>query len=151
MYFITLFKLLKALGLFLREIWLRDRTFRQFVRQNLPLIVTTVGFISMTILFIHVFSIVKEQEYMLGRYERQQARLQKELDTQIPLLTERADLYQERYQALKDSLELVPPPPQVAAVQPAPSRPRPRPPVEKPITTRAPSDEIVQRWKRLSQ
>lgn len=150
MYFMTLAKLLKALGLFVKELWLRDRTFRQFVRQNLALIVTSVGFVIMTLLFVHVFRIVKEQEVMLGRYERVQARLQKDLDTQIPLLTERAELYQERYEALKKSLETTQPTPPSQAPKP-PSRPRPKQPVEKPLPVRPPSTDLAERWKRLSE
>ncbi len=150
MYFMTLAKLLKALGLFVKELWLRDRTFRQFVRQNLALIVTSVGFVIMTLLFVHVFRIVKEQEVMLGRYERVQARLQKDLDTQIPLLTERAELYQERYEALKKSLETTQPTPPSQAPKP-PSRPRPKQPIEKPLPARPPSTDLAERWRRLSE
>jgi hypothetical protein len=148
----ALAKLLKALALFVKELWLRDRTFRQFVRQNLSLIVTSAGFIIMTLLFVHVFRLAKEQEVMLGRYERQQIRLQKELDTKIPLLTERADLYQERYEALRDSLDTKPadPPPKPEPTK-APQRPRPKQPVEKPVTVRPPSPELAERWKRLSE
>ncbi len=150
MYFMTLAKLLKALGLFVKELWLRDRTFRQFVRQNLALIVTSVGFVIMTLLFVHVFRLAKEQEVTIGRYERVQLRLQKDLDTQIPLLTERAELYRERHEALKETLDNKPSTPSPQATKPPP-RPRPKQPIEKPISTRPPSTDLAERWKRLSE
>lgn len=150
MYFMTLAKLLKALGLFVKELWLRDRTFRQFVRQNLALIVTSVGFVIMTLLFVHVFRIVKEQEVMLGRYERAQLRLQKDLDTQIPLLTERAELYRERYEALKETLDTKPSAPTTQVPKPPP-QPRPKQPIEKPLPARPPSTDLAERWRRLSE
>jgi len=150
MYFMALAKLVRALALFIKELWLRDRTFRQFVRQNLALIVTSVGFVIMTLLFVHVFRLAKEQEVMLGRHERQHARLQKELDTQIPLLTERAELYQARYLELKAHLETLQPSTPKPEPKP-PTHPRPKHPVEKPVPVRPPSTELAERWRRLSE
>ena len=59
---IMFFKVLKALLKFILEIWLRDRTFRQFVRGNLSLIVTTLGFIIMSFMFTRVYFIALAHE-----------------------------------------------------------------------------------------
>jgi hypothetical protein len=144
---ITLFKVLKALFRFIREIWLRDRTFRQFVRENLSLIVTTVGFVIMTLMFIHVYFIVTDQEDVIAEHERAQAAMKKEIEEQIPFLTERMNWYRDRYYELKSK-----PPAQPATTgPPVPQKPQPKPPEEKPAVIRPPNNDLTERWKRLSQ
>lgn len=151
--FTTLFKVLKALALFLREIWLRDRTFRQFVNENMPLIFAYTGFLSMTLLFGNLYLIVKDQEILIEEHVRIQTNLQRELDVNVPYLTEQVAWYKERYYELKSSR----PSTQVADKEPQagprqPRKPRPKqPPEEKQIVTRPPSNELVERWKRLSE
>jgi len=156
MQFILLAKALKALGLFIREIWLRDRTFRQFVRDNLSLIVTSFGFIAMTVMFTHVYVIVKDQEVLLARAEREQTRLQTKIDGHDIALEEareRTDWYKARYLEYKDKVDN-PPVMAVAEIAPAVPKPRPRPkqPVNNPqAVIRTPGPDIVERWKKLSQ
>lgn len=150
--FITLFKVLKALGLFLREMWLRDRTFRQFVRENLPLIITSFGFVVMTMLFVHVVIIVKDQEIVIAEAQRAQTEMKKELDEKIPYLTERMQWYQERYFELKsDSSSIAIKSESPRSTVRTPRTPRPKQPVEQQVATRPPSTDLVERWKRLSQ
>ncbi|MCY1333825.1 hypothetical protein D9M68_17520 [compost metagenome] len=150
--FTTLFKVLKALALFLREMWLRDRTFRQFVNENTPLIFAYSGFLCMTILFGHLYIIVREQEAIIEEHVRVQASLQLDLDSKLPLLTEQVAWYKERYYELKSN-----PVPEVARVKTPgpisrPSRqPRPKPVEDKPAATRPPSSDIAERWRRLSE
>lgn len=144
---ITLFKVLKALFRFIREIWLRDRTFRQFVRDNLSLIVTTVGFVIMTLMFIHVYFIVLDQEDVIAEYERTQTAMKKEIDEQIPFLTERMNWYRDRYYELKSK----PPAKPTTTGPPVPKSPQPKQPEEKPTVIRPPNNDLVERWKKLSQ
>lgn len=144
---ITLFKVLKALFRFVREIWLRDRTFRQFVRENLSLIVATLGFVIMTLMFSHVYFIVLEQEDVITEYERNQAAMKKEIDEQIPYLKERMEWYRDRYYELKTK----PANPMTTTGPPAPPKPNPKQPEEKPVVIRPPNNDLVERWKKLSQ
>ncbi|MNP17130.1 hypothetical protein D3C76_1095540 [compost metagenome] len=139
--------MLKALFRFIREIWLRDRTFRQFVRDNLSLIVTTVGFVIMTLMFIHVYFIVLDQEDVIAEYERTQSAMKKEIDEQIPFLTERMNWYRDRYYELKSK----PPAQPTTTGPPVPKTPPPKQPEEKPTVIRPPNNDLVERWKKLSQ
>jgi len=148
MYFIALAKLLKALGLFIREMWLRDRTFRQFVHENLSLIVLSFGFTIMTFLFTHVWVTAKEQEEQIADQERLYARLQDDYDTQVPFLTERMDWYKDRYFELKVQTKTTQP--SWPATRRAPRR-EPTQPPDKPIVHRPPSNDLAERWKKLSQ
>lgn len=144
---ITLFKVLKALFRFVREIWLRDRTFRQFVRDNLSLIVTTLGFVIMTLMFIHVYLIVLDQEDVIAEHERTQTAMKKEIDEQIPYLRERMEWYRDRYYELKSKTPQQP----TTTGPPEPRKPQPKSPEEKPVIIRPPNNDLVERWKRLSQ
>lgn len=144
---ITLFKVLKALFRFLREIWLRDRTFRQFVRDNLSLIVTTIGFVIMTIMFIHVYFIVTDQEDVIAEHERTQVALRKEIEDQVPFLTDRMNWYRDRYYELKTK---TPDKPETTG-PPVPTKPSPKQPEDKPAANRPPNNDLKERWKRLSQ
>jgi hypothetical protein len=150
--FTTLFKVLKALALFLREMWLRDRTFRQFVNENIPLIIAYTGFLSMTLLFGNLYMIVRDQELRIEEHVRIQASLQLELDNKLPLLTEQVAWYKERYYELKSN----PVPAITKEVSPGPSsrptrQPNPKAPGDKPAATRPPSNELAERWRRLSE
>lgn len=142
---ITLFKVLKALFRLIREIWLRDRTFRQFVRENLSLIVTTLGFVIMTCMFIHVYFIVLEQEDVITEHESARAAMKKEIDEQIPFLTERMNWYRDRYYELKSK------PPKSPDTTGPPSPKPTKQPEDKPVIIRPPNNDLVERWKKLSQ
>lgn len=145
---ITLFKVIKALFRFIREMWLRDRTFRQFVRENLSLIVATSGFVIMTFMFIHVYFIVVEQEDVIAEHVRVQTAMKKEIDEQIPFLTERMNWYRDRYYELRTK----PPAPPTTTGPPPPGRqPKPKQPEDKPAIVRPPNNDLVERWKKLSQ
>ena len=159
---LTLFKVLKALFRFIREIWLRDRTFRQFVRENLSLIVTSLGFMIMTLMFTHVYFIVKDQEDIIAAHESREAVMQKDID-HMDEIKDRRDFYREHYYEMKarcpvpkepqplkqpDITEETPP---VEPKERAPSKPRPKQPAETPAVTRPPSSDLVERWKKLSQ
>lgn len=150
---ITLFKAIKALFRFIREMWLRDRTFRQFVRSHLSLIVMTIGFVSMTLMFTHVYFIVIEQEDIISDGQDKIASLQKQVDDEIPFLKERLEWYREHRNTSKDSL----PPTREHHVpivpDPGPSTPVPAPlkPEPKMSTSRPPNNDLVERWKKLSQ
>ncbi|MNO14034.1 hypothetical protein D3C76_36740 [compost metagenome] len=143
----TLFKVLKAALLFVREIWLRDRTFRQFVRENLSLIVSSLGFVIMTMMFMHVYFIVKDQEAIITKHENDHAALKSEYEPKVSFLTERMEWYRERYYELKAPKSNSP----SAHKEPTPPQPRPKQPAEKPIANRPPPNDLVERWKRLSQ
>jgi hypothetical protein len=143
---ITLFKVLKALFRFVREIWLRDRTFRQFVRDNLSLIVTTLGFVIMTLMFIHVYLIVLDQEDVIAEHERAETAMKKEIDEQIPYLKERMEWYRDRYYELKSK----PPKTPTTTGPPEPTKPQ-KTPEDKPVIIRPPNNDLVERWKKLSQ
>jgi len=157
---LTLFKVLKALFRFIREIWLRDRTFRQFVRENLSLIVTSLGFMIMTFMFTHVYFIVKDQEDVIAAHESREAVMQKDID-HMDEIKERRDFYREHYYEMKARCPVPkqPSPQPTAAVETppvvpkerAPSKPRPKQPAETPAVTRPPSNDLVERWKKLSQ
>lgn len=147
---LAILKVLKALFRFVKEIWLRDRTFRQFVRENLSLIVTSVGFMVMTLMFLHVYFVVKEQEDQLLAAEQNQNALKREIEEQVPFLKERMAWYQERYYELKTQQcqpVVIRSEPKGA---PTPSSPPPKS-TEKSIAARPPSSDLVERWKKLSQ
>lgn len=103
--FVTLFKLLKALALFLREMWLRDRTFRQFVHENLPLIIVSIGFSIMTGMFAYLYTVARDQEETIELHVRRQTELQQEIDETIPYLTDQLAWYKERYYEIKSRSE----------------------------------------------
>lgn len=147
----TLFKLAKALFIFVREMWLRDRTFRQFVHQNLPLIVMSMGFVIMSVFFVHVYMIVKDQEAQISQYQFENSRLQQMYDTEVPVLREQVARYKTRY--LEAIAEASHKPPATPKSKRTPGRPETPPPpsTEKPILTRGPSSDMVERWKRLRQ
>ncbi|QTH80275.1 hypothetical protein PA10_00075 [Pseudomonas phage pPa_SNUABM_DT01] len=151
MQLLALFKVIKAALLFVREIWLRDRTFRQFVRENLSLIVTSFGFVIMTMFFLHVVGIVKDQEAQLVENEHSMAALKKQIESEIPFLKEKLEWYRDRYYELKAPKQPAKGNSPTAHKEPTPP-PTPRPkPVEKPTINRPPSNDIQERWKRLSQ
>lgn len=154
--FVTLLKVLKALFLFLREMWLRDRTFRQFVHENLPLIVAYVGFSIMTGMFGYLYTVVRDQEVTIERYERRQTDLQRELDEKIPYLNDQLDWYKGRYYDLKSNS-----PPETAKADP-PRATSARgtaqkqksinpPPGNNPVASNPTPGVLKERWKRLSE
>lgn len=150
MNFLALAKLGKALFLFVREMWLRDRTFRQFVHENLALIVSTSGFLVMTVLFTHVYFIVLDQEKKIYDHEERYARLREEYDYEIPFLTEKMEWYRDRYLELKA-------PPVKSTRSPGPSRRSPQGTAKKTEPTpksTAPvisDDDVFERWNRLGE
>lgn len=150
MNFLALAKLGKALFLFVREMWLRDRTFRQFVHENLALVVSTSGFLMMTVLFTHVYFIVLDQEKEINEHEKKYTRLREEYDYEIPFLTEKMEWYRDRYLELKA-------PPVESARSHGPSRrssqgsakeTEPTPKSTAPVIS---DDDVVERWNRLGE
>lgn len=149
---LALAKLSKAIFLFIREMWLRDRTFRQFVHENLALIVSSLGFLVMAYLFTHVYFIVIDQEKIISEYEQKYVRLKEKYDNDVPFLKEQLEWYRDRYFELKapavnsdeqPSANKVMGP---RRVQPKPSAPRPQP------LSRKDADSALQdRWMRLSE
>jgi len=139
---LSLLKLLHALFLFFREMWLRDRTFRQFVRQNLSFILVSVGFAVMTLLFVNTYIIIKDQESQAALREQRITHLISQNDQLTEAnqqLTDSRDKWQGKYLDLKDSKGIgsTPPPPKTPQ-DPVPS-------------TRPPTSTLVDRWKRLNQ
>jgi len=151
----TLFKLAKALFLFIREMWLRDRTFRQFIHENLSLIVMSMGFVIMSVFFVHVYMIVKDQEAQISQYQFENSRLRLAYDTEVPLLREQVTLYKSRYlEAVAAASHAADPkpPPKPKHTPGKPINPPPTPTTtDRPVTTRGPSTDLVERWKRLRQ
>jgi len=150
MNFLALAKLGKALLLFVREMWLRDRTFRQFVHENLALIVSTGGFLIMTVLFTHVYFIVLDQEKEMNDHEERYARLREEYDDEISFLIEKMEWYRDHYFELKA-------PPVETARNHGPSRrssqgpakeTEPTPKSTAPVIS---DDDVVERWNRLGE
>lgn len=150
MNFLALAKLGKALFLFVKEMWLRDRTFRQFVHENLALAVSTGGFFVMTVLFTHVYFIVLDQEKEIHEHEKKYSRLREEYDYEIPFLTEKMEWYRDRYLELKA-------PPVESARGHGPSRrssqgpkkeTEPTPKSTAPVIS---DDDVVERWNRLGE
>lgn len=141
---IMFFKVLKALLKFILEIWLRDRTFRQFVRGNLSLIVTTLGFIIMSFMFTRVYFIAVSHENTIKEANHKHALLSKELETSLPTLQERLEWYQERYLECKATPEDKKRPPDIPTSTP-------RPPPENPKVSRPKSSDLTDRWKKLSK
>lgn len=137
---LSLLKLFHALFLFFREMWLRDRTFRQFVRQNLSFILVSVGFAVMTVLFVNTYIIIKDQESQAALREQRITHLISQNDQLADTnkqLTESRDTWQGKYLDLKDSIGNKPAPPK------SPQDPVP--------PTRPPTSTLVDRWKRLNQ
>lgn len=162
--FVTLFKLLKALALFLREMWLRDRTFRQFVHENLPLIIVSIGFSIMTGMFAYLYTVARDQEEIIELHARRQTELQQEIDETVPYLTDQLAWYKERYYELKSrsKVQVV----EQKEIEDDPSSPGPntRPRVaqralSKPgMSTKSytqkqnpAASSLEERWKRLSE
>lgn len=141
----TIFKLAKALFLFFREIWLRDRTFRQFVHENLPLIVMSIGFMVMATFFVYVSLIVMDQDAQLKQRQFEMTQIQRQHAVEMATRDDQVDWYKNRI------IEL-----QARPVAPAPAGRKPpdlprTPTTDKPTALRGPSPEMVERWKRLSQ
>lgn len=154
MQLLGLLRFFHALFLFLREMWLRDRTFRQYVRENLSLILVSVGFAVMTVLFINVYIIVKDQEGQKAVSEQKNTLLEqhnKTLNDQVTELTERTKYWREKYLAIVEN----PPACVLPDVKPSPVKTEPAPvrvpkPVQDPTpAARPPSSAVVDRWKRL--
>jgi len=151
---VTLFKMLKALALFLREMWLRDRTFRQFVHENLPLIFTSTGFVVMAALFFHVILIVKDQEKTIEDLTRSQTDLRQQIDEKVPYLTDQLAWYKEKYYDLKAGTGQQNVKEERASTKPVQPKPLPAPrqkPENPPVSNRPPSSDMVERWRRLSE
>lgn len=138
---LQLAKVFHALFLFIREMWLRDRTFRQFVRENLSFILVSVGFAVMTFMFVNLYIIVKDQEYQVKIYEQ---RINQYIASEEKLTTEyqgKIDWWKARYDELKVSPEKEPPPPTTTKATPA--APTSRPTVK--------NSKMLERWKRLNK
>lgn len=155
---ISFLKLFHALFLFVREMWLRDRTFRQFVRENFSFILVSAGFALMTLMFIHMYGIAKDQETDNARNEQKITHLETQLSTALDSgesrraeLIKRLDWWRDRYlESLENNPQTSSPPPATKEMPnqpPAPSK-QPKAPIP---TTRAPSADMVDRWKRLNQ
>lgn len=138
---LPMLKLFHAIFLFLKEMWLRDRTFRQFVRENLSFILVSVGFAVMTVLFVNLYIIVKDQESQIAVSEQSLTHAKQQLEDsqgQLKEAKDSSDWWKGQYEALRTQK-----PPEVKApVQPKPT-PDPVP------STRPPSTNFVDRWKRL--
>lgn len=157
MQLLGLLRFFHALFLFLREMWLRDRTFRQYVRENLSLILVSVGFAVMTVLFINVYIIVKDQEGQKAVSEQKVTLLEqhnKTLVDQVTELTERTKYWREKYLLIVEN----PPACVIPDAKPAPVKPEapapkvpPKPPQDSTPAARPPSSTLVDRWKRLNQ
>lgn len=139
-------KVFHALFLFIREMWLRDRTFRQFVRENLSFILVSVGFAVMTFLFVNLYVIVKDQESQIAVYEQRLEQTTLRETTIKNDYQEKIDWWKARYEEK----------PQVAHLQSTPvatntttqrTRRRPSDPPAPPAT----SAVMLDRWKRLNQ
>lgn len=145
---LSLMKLFHALFLFVKEMWLRDRTFRQFVRENLSFILVSIGFTVMTVLFVNLYVIVKDQENQLAISEQSLTHANDQLTDSAGKLSEQkeaTDFWRDRYLAIKDE-KSARAPSQATTPMPAPdtSKPTPQP------TTRPPSKQFIDRWKRLN-
>lgn len=140
---IMFFKVLKALLKFILEIWLRDRTFRQFVRGNLSLIVTTLGFIIMSFMFTRVYFIALAHESTITEVTHKYALLEKEVEATMPALQERLEWYRERYYEIKIPPEQTKQPPDDSKSTPTQT--------EKYMTPRPPPKDLSHRWERLSK
>ena len=149
---LSLMKLFHALFLFIKEMWLRDRTFRQFVRENLSFILVSIGFTVMTVLFVNLYIIVKDQEYQLAISEQRYNHASQQLTEVAANSKEQQDTitwWRDKYIALKEEQDK-PPVPTIAASPnktPAPGKSKPDPAP----TTRPPSTQFLERWKRLNQ
>jgi hypothetical protein len=142
-------KLFHALFLFVKEMWLRDRTFRQFVRENLSFILVSIGFTVMTVLFVNLYIIVKDQESQLAVSEQRFNHTNQQLTDASVRFKEQQDSidwWRDKYLDLKDKQDKPPVQP-VAQRTPDPGKPKPDPVP----TTRPPSAAFVERWKRLNQ
>lgn len=149
---LSLMKLFHALFLFVKEMWLRDRTFRQFVRENLSFILVSIGFTVMTVLFVNLYIIVKDQESQLAISEQRYNHTNQQLTEVAANSKEQQDTitwWRDKYIALKEEQDKSPEPaasvPPTKVPPPGKSKPDPVP------TTRPPSAAFVERWKRLNQ
>lgn len=146
---LSLMKLFHALFLFVKEMWLRDRTFRQFVRENLSFILVSIGFTVMTVLFVNLYIIVKDQESQLAVSEQRYNHTNQQLTDITAQATQQqtdVDKWRDKYYTLKDERSK-PVPPVFTQKAPEPGKPKPDPTP----TTRPPSAAFVERWKRLNQ
>ncbi|MNP88971.1 hypothetical protein D3C85_13650 [compost metagenome] len=147
MNFLALAKLSRALFLFIREMWLRDRTFRQFVHENLALIVCNLGFLVMAYLFTYVYFMAAEQKKVIIEHEQRYARLRDEYDKDVAFLTERMEWHRDRY------LELKAPP--VKSIEPVYQKPTGTNKTHKPKSKSTTPDkselDYIERWNKLSE
>lgn len=150
-----LLKLVHAAFLFFKEMWLRDRTFRQFVREHLALIVMGFGFVVMSGMFFNLYVIVKDQESAIAIKDSDIKHLSTQLSTlqeDYRRLSGSADFWRDKYIELKDQKKPVPSEPAKPVQPPAvPKQPTPEK-VPEPSPTpanRGPSTSLVDRWKRL--
>lgn len=149
---LSLMKLFHALFLFIKEMWLRDRTFRQFVRENLSFILVSIDFTVMTVLFVNLYIIVKDQESQLAISEQRYNHTNQQLTEVAANSKEQQDTitwWRDKYIALKEEHDKSPAPVAYAPPTKAPAPGKTKPdPVQ---TTRPPSAAFVERWKRLNQ
>jgi hypothetical protein len=153
-----LFKIGRALFLFIREMWLRDRTFRQFVHDNLSTLVASAGFLAMTVLFLSLYDIVKDQELVINRNENEYAILQREYEKEVASLNNRLDWYKNKYLDLLASTSSTTDSssgPRTRPVQidqtPNTQPPTPPAPVSRPSRNQTTGIDLSERWRRLSQ
>lgn len=146
---LSLMKLFHALFLFVKEMWLRDRTFRQFVRENLSFILVSIGFTVMTVLFVNLYIIVKDQESQLAVSEQKYNHVNSQLTDMTAQAAESKDSidwWRDKYLALKEEPSKRQSTGAVTQKTPDPGKPKPDPTP----TTRPPSSAFVERWKRLN-
>lgn len=159
---LTVYRLLRSLGMLVREIWLRDRTFRQFVHDHIALLMAVFGFLFMGGLFLNVYFIVQRQEVIIAEHRATEQANKLE----IQFLRERVAWYRRRSTDVEVD-EFVPSaliqPPDtgpglsdlafqdIAPIQEQDTPKKPNPPIpDKPLVHRVPNDDLVERWKRIA-
>lgn len=138
-------KIIKALWVFFREIWLRDLTFRQFIRQHMALLLAWFGLIIMAILYSYTWSIGLEQNRTIERHMYTYNALEARHTEEVAELRQQVEWYRSRYYDVLSRQS------QQAPANPSPNTPVPKTPNEKPVSTRPPSSDIVDRWRRITQ
>ena len=146
---LALFRILKALVILVRELWFRERTFRQFIHDNVATLVVTIGFIAVFIMFLQAYLIVQEQNLELADLKSTEKMLRREIEYLEEKLADRSSICMTTPDTPLPRLQAVEPP---EDPKPKPEKPAPKIPTKStPVITRPINVDLQDRWRRLSE
>lgn len=146
---LALFRILKALVILVRELWFRERTFRQFIHDNMAVLVVTVGFVVIFIMFLKTYLIVQEQNLELAGLKSTEKMLRREIEYLEEKLADRSSIRMTTPDTPLPRLQAAEPP---EDPKPKPEKPAPKKPTKPiPVINRPTNVELQERWRRLSE